>query len=109
MSERIHSSQLVEKTFAPLAFSSFSKKIFGIVATAAFLFLLSVQPVAGQSQATKRQKEANAKQEQLKKEQAKAEEKGRKRHLKIQDKATRKRMKKTAKKSKKLNKPKRKK
>lgn len=109
MSERIHSSQPVEKTFGPTVLKSFSKKIFGTVTTVAFLFLLSIQPVAAQSQATKKQKEAHAKKEKLKKEQAKAEEKGRKRHVKMQDKATRKRMKKTRKKSKKLNKPKRKK
>lgn len=109
MSERIQSSQPVEKTFEPTVLISLSKKIFGIATMAMFLFLLSMQPVVGQSQATKKQKEANAKKEKLKKEQAKAEEKGRKRHLKIQDKATRKRMKQTKKKSKKLNKPKRKK
>lgn len=76
--------------------------------TILFLFFLSVisTNVLAQSTATKKQKEADEKQEKLKKEVKAAQDKAVKRHWKGQDKETRKRMKQTKKKSAKAQKSK---
>lgn len=81
-------------------------KFFKFLTTTIFLSVISFSGFA-QSSATKKQKEADKKQEKLKIEEKKAQEAGKKRHMKLQDKETRKRMRQNGKKNKKNNRPKR--